>query len=80
MVAPQVMDATAASLEREVAEARDALLDFLRGEGRDRDWRAYELKATVRNGWSDGAMNLALDDLIHEGKLVVEGDRIRLAS
>jgi hypothetical protein len=72
------VDATAASLGVEVAAARKALLETLEAEP-GRWWSAYELKGSVRNGWSDGAMNLALSRLITEGAVAVEGDRVRLS-
>jgi hypothetical protein len=71
-------DATAASLGEEIAGARAALLAALESE--PEQWRpAYELKGSVRNGWSDGAMNLALSRLISEGSIDVDGDCVRLS-
>ena len=71
------LDATTASFAREITEARSALLGVLQ-EDSERWWRAWELKSTARNGWSDGAMNLALNRLIEDGTLEVMSDSVRL--
>jgi hypothetical protein len=69
--------AMAEQMAREIAEAREALLECARREP-DRWWFAYELKDFARNGWSAGAMNMALRRLIKTGAFETEGDRIRL--
>jgi hypothetical protein len=70
-------DATAASLSEEIQAAREALLQLCRDHP-DRTWHAYELKAAARNGWTAGAMSIALNRLIEEGVFEVDGDCIRL--
>jgi hypothetical protein len=70
-------DATATSLSEEIEAARDALVELCRAQP-GREWRAYELKAAARNGWSAGAMAIALNRLIDEGLFEVAGDCIRL--
>lgn len=77
MVAQMALDATTASFAREIEEARSALLSAVQADP-GRRWRAWELKDTARNGWSDGAMNLALNRLIEDGTLEVAGDSVRL--
>jgi hypothetical protein len=72
-----LLDATAATLSDEVSEARAALVELCNTDP-DSWWQAYELKASARNGWSDGAMNLALSELIEGRELEVDGDRVRL--
>lgn len=69
-------DATFAALADEIASARDALLE-LASEQPDRWWRPYELKVQARNGWSAGAMDLALEELIDAGALEV-GQALRV--
>jgi hypothetical protein len=71
------MDPTAALLAEEVGAARDALVDLCR-RNPERTWPAYELKRTARNGWSAGAMTLALNHLLSEGVLQADGDLIHL--
>jgi hypothetical protein len=71
-------DATFAALTNEIAAAREALLRVTREYPR-RWWSAYDLKQLARNGWSAGAMSLALSDLIDAGALDVGPDlRVRL--
>jgi hypothetical protein len=78
MEAAMSPDAPSQNLEREIEEAREALLEAaerLQGD----DWSyAFELKDRARNGWSAGAMNIAFRRLINEKTFEVEGDRIRL--
>lgn len=69
--------AVAENMVREIAEARQALVDCARQEP-DRWWFAYELKDHARNGWSAGAMNMALRRLIKTGVFEADGDQIRL--
>lgn len=71
-------DAASARLAKEIAEAREAMLDLARQEP-DRWWYAYELKDQARNGWSGGAMSIALGRMIETGIFELDsGDRIRL--
>jgi len=79
MEAQMATDATDASLSAEIEAARGALIEVCRKKP-TKWWPAYELKDEARNGWSDGAMTLALNRLIDEGKLDVQGDRVRLSS
>lgn len=73
------IDATSAALAEEVKAAQRALVELITHEPRD-CWRAYELKAKARNGWSAGAMSLALNRLLENGILESsEGDCIRIA-
>lgn len=70
------LDATTAALTGEIAAARTALTEHARtrpGEW----WDPYELKAEARNGWTSGAMTLALNDLIDDGTFEV-GDQLRV--
>ena len=71
------LDPTAAALAEEVAAAREALIDLCR-RSPERSWPAYELKRAARNGWSAGAMTLALNRLLSEGVLGADGDLIHL--
>jgi hypothetical protein len=70
-------DAVTRRLIREITAASQALLDRAQ-EDPDRWWPAYELKDAARNGWSAGAMNMALTRLIDGERFEVKGDRIRL--
>ena len=71
------LDPAQAGLAKEIAAAREALTDL--ALARAGDWSyAYELKAQARNGWSAGAIGLALSQLIEEGRFEVDGDRVRL--
>jgi hypothetical protein len=79
METSMTLDATAAALRDEVAAAREELLRVCRRDPK-RTWPAYELKAEARNGWSDGAMNIALSELIDEHLLQADGDQISLSS
>lgn len=72
-----LLDATAATLSEEVEAAKTALIELCE-TNREEWWQAYDLKLSARNGWSDGAMNIALRDLIDSGKLEVNKDRVRL--
>lgn len=71
-------DATAVSLDLEVEQAKAALVELCKQDP-ERTWRAYELRAQARNGWSSGAMNLALNRLVDEGTLAAHGDEISLS-
>lgn len=70
-------DVATAHLAREISEAGDALLAKA-SEEPDRWWFAYELKDRARNGWSAGAMDIALNRLIDSGKFDTEGDQVRI--
>jgi 3-oxoacyl-ACP reductase-like protein len=62
----------------EVAAARDALVDAARADS-ERWWSAHELKIHARNGWSSGAMSLAMNDLVEDGTFELNDDlRVRL--
>jgi hypothetical protein len=72
------LDATFAALTKEIAAAREAML-AVAGERPKDWWNPYELKTTARNGWSAGAMSLALDALVESGALEVGPDlRVRV--
>lgn len=60
------IDATDRVLDEEIAAAREKLIEVA-GEQGDAWWTAYELKVRARNGWSSGAMSLALRELIVDG-------------
>lgn len=71
------LDVATAHLAKEIREAGDALLAKA-GEHPER-WRlAYELKDSARNGWSAGAMDIALNRLIDTGKFETRGDEVRI--
>lgn len=70
-------DIATAHLAKEISAARDALLATASGEP-DRWWFAYELKDRARNGWSAGAMDIALNRLIDSGKFETKGDQVRI--
>jgi hypothetical protein len=72
-------DAPTAHLSQEVAQAREALIATVREEP-DRWWSAYDLKVEVRNGWSAGAMSLALNELVEDGTFEARHDEVRLRS
>ena len=71
------LDVATAHLAKEIREAGDALLAKA-GEQPDRWWFAYELKDSARNGWSAGAMDIALNRLIDTGKFETQGDQVRI--
>jgi hypothetical protein len=67
------------AVEEEVQAARAAILDVIRTAPSEA-WTAYELKTRARNGWSSGAMGIALRELIDEGVLTRGSDlRVRLS-
>jgi hypothetical protein len=66
-----------ADLTEEIAAARAALIETVQSEP-DTWWSAYDLKIDVRNGWSAGAMSLALNGLVADGTFDAEGDKVRL--
>lgn len=70
-------DATTVALIEEIAAARAALLECATQQP-DRWWDAFELKSMARNGWSAGAMGLALGELLDDGALELDVDlRVR---
>lgn len=71
------LDVATAHLGREIKEAGEKLL-AVAGAEPQKWWFAYELKDHARNGWSAGAMDIALSRLIDTGKFEVQGDRIRI--
>jgi hypothetical protein len=77
MEASMSLDVATAHLAKEIGEAEDALLAKA-GEEPDRWWFAYELKDRARNGWSAGAMDIALNHLIDTGKFDTDGDQVRI--
>ena len=70
-------DVATAHLAKEISEAGDALLAKAVEEP-NRWWFAYELKDRARNGWSAGAMDIALNRLIDTGKFDTKGDQVRI--
>ena len=70
------VDATDQAVNEEVAAARDAIVEL--ASSSDKWWTAYELKVRARNGWSAGAMGLALRELVDEGILEQREDDLRL--
>jgi len=77
MEASVSLDVATAHLAKEIKEAGDKLL-AVAGAEPDRWWFAYELKDHARNGWSAGAMDIALNRLIDTGKFEIQGDQVRL--
>ncbi|HEU4702000.1 MAG TPA: hypothetical protein VFS37_05905 [Conexibacter sp.] len=67
-------DATTAAVIDEIAAARDALIDCAQREP-DKWWEAFELKTAARNGWSAGAMGLALGELLDDGVFELDADQ-----
>ena len=62
----------------EVIGSRRALVDVARAEP-GRWWHPHELRQLARNGWSAGAMGIALDGLIARSVFEVGADqRVRL--
>jgi hypothetical protein len=76
MEAAMSPDVMSEQLAKEIQEAGEALL--ARAKERDDWWHAYELKDRARNGWSAGAMNIALRRLVDTNVFEQQGDRIRL--
>ena len=72
------VDSTAASFAQEVDAAAAALIEAVSAE--PGTWPAWELKIRARNGWSDGAMNVALASLLADGTLSADGDRVSLSA
>ena len=69
-------DSTTAHLSKEVAAAREALIAQVATDP-DHWWSAYDLKVAVRNGWTSGAMSLALNQLVDEGVLEAQKGKVR---
>jgi hypothetical protein len=57
-------DQTYAALVEEVAEAEKQLVVVAGQDEAGKWWDPYELRKKARNGWSPGAMGIALDNLI----------------
>jgi hypothetical protein len=72
------VDATSAALAAEIGLAREALISKSR-ENPDQWWPAWEIRAEVKNGWSDGATSLALNQLLDDGTFEVRGDTVRIS-
>lgn len=72
------VDATSAALAVEIGKAREALIEKSQ-ENRNQWWPAWELRAAVKNGWTDGATNLALNQLLEDGTFEVKGDTVRVS-
>jgi hypothetical protein len=71
-------DPTFAALAAEVAAAEKALAETA-AEDPHRWWYPYELRSSARNGWSAGAMGIAMDNLIARRILIVNADlRVRI--
>jgi hypothetical protein len=64
-------------LSQEVAAAREALVAYMEADA-SAWWSIYDLKIRVRNGWSPGAMSLALNELVDDGTLEARADEVRL--
>jgi hypothetical protein len=77
MEASMSLDVATTQLASDIKQAGDRLLEVA-GEQPDRWWHAYELKDRARNGWSAGAMDIALNRLIDTGKFDVRGDKIHI--
>jgi hypothetical protein len=77
MEASVSLDIATAHLATEIREAAEKLLAVARAEPA-KWWFAYELKDHARNGWSAGAMDIALSRLIDTEKFEVRGDQIRI--
>jgi hypothetical protein len=70
-------DATSTALIEEIAAARDALVEQA-NRSPSKWWDAFELKTMARNGWSAGAMGLALGELLDDGTFELGADlRVR---
>ncbi len=73
------LDVATAQLAKEIREAGDKLVEVA-SEEPHRWWPAYELKDHARNGWSAGAMDIALNRLIDTGRFDVRGDEVQIRS
>jgi hypothetical protein len=68
-------DAPYTTLTDEIEAARSALIGLAQTEQASHWWNAYDLKTQARNGWSAGAMSLAMNQLIDDGTFEVNDDR-----
>lgn len=66
MESAMIIDETSAALAEEVEAAEKALIAVAESDPR-KWWYPYELRQRARNGWSAGAMGIALDNLIDRG-------------
>jgi hypothetical protein len=72
------VDATDRTIDEEIVQARQALMQLARDEP-TRSWTAYELAVCARNGWSSAVVDLALRELLDEGVFEQGPDlRVRL--
>jgi len=71
-----VSDIAYAALSEEIVAASTALLELV-DEDPSHLWHPYDLKTRVRNGWSAGAVSLALNGLIEDGTLELHEGHIR---
>lgn len=71
MTEAMTTDETYAALASEVGAAAARLVEVAE-EQPDEWWHPYELRRRARNGWSPGAMGLALDKLIASGTFEVD--------
>lgn len=69
-----MIDQTYAALAEEVVEAEKQLVAVAHTAGEREWWDPYELRKKARNGWSPGAMGIALDNLIDRSVFVVNAD------
>lgn len=67
------LDAFDADARDQIRAAKESLADVARREPR-RWWTAFDLKEEARNGWSAPTMDLALYDLLDEGRLEERAD------
>jgi hypothetical protein len=63
------------ALADEINAARSAIIAVAERERPGGWWNAYDLKTHARNGWSAGAISLAMNDLIADGTFEVGEDR-----
>jgi len=68
-------DQTYAALVEEVAEAEKQLVVVAEQDEPGKWWYPYELRQLARNGWSPGAMGIALDNLIDRGVFEVSAEQ-----
>ncbi len=72
------VDGTYTLLAADVERAEGALIDVAKAEP-GKWWYPHELRQFARNGWSAGAMGIALDGLIARSIFEVGADqRVRL--
>jgi hypothetical protein len=73
MESVMTFDPTFAALADEVAGAEQALVETASHDP-ERWWYPYELRSSARNGWSAGAMGIAMDNLIARRVFEVNAD------